>query len=116
MNKTTTSQNSYKLTKNVIAATIAATVNQEANDIQVKLDKASLKDISTLQVLSGNSKTDLDLSGVKQVPAKEEKSSEAPVPTTPTSETSKQSESTSSKAPSDSTKESKAPADTTTKK
>ena len=116
VNKTTTSQNSYKLTKNVIAATIAATVNQEANDIQVKLDKASLKDISTLQVLSGNSKTDLDLSGVKQVPAKEEKSSEAPVPTTPTSETSKQSESTSSKAPSDSTKESKAPADTTTKK
>lgn len=87
--------NSYKLNKNVIAATIAATVNQEVNDIQVKLDKASLKDISTLQVLSGNSKTDLDLSSVKQVPAKEEKSSEAPGSTT---ESSKQPESTSSKA------------------
>lgn len=49
VNKTTTSQNSYKLNKNVIAATIAATVNQEVNDIQVKLDKASLKDISTLK-------------------------------------------------------------------
>ena len=113
VNKTTTSQNSYKLNKNVIAATIAATVNQEVNDIQVKLDKASLKDISTLQVLSGNSKTDLDLSSVKQVPAKEEKSSEAPASTT---ESSKQPESTSSKAPADASKESKAPADTTTKR
>ena len=90
VNKTTTSKNLYTLSKNVIAATIAATINQEANDIQVKLDKASLKDISTLQVLSGNSKTNLDLSGVKQVPAKEEKSSEAPKPTT---EPSKQSDS-----------------------
>lgn len=112
VNKTTTSKNLYTLNKNVIAATIAATVNQEANDIQVKLDKASLKDISTLQVLSGNSKTNLDLSGVKQVPAKEEKSSEAPASTT---ESSKQSESTS-KTPAESSTEAKAPANTTAKR
>lgn len=115
VNKTTTSQNGYTLNKNVITAIIAATVNQEVNDIQVKLDKASLKDINTLQVLSGNSKTDLDLSSVKQVPAKEEKSSEAPVQTTPASESTKPSESTSN-APADSSKESKASADTTTKR
>lgn len=85
LNKTTTSQNKYTLSNNVITATIAAAVNQEDNDIQIKLDKASLKGINTLQLLSGNSKKDIDVSDVKQESTKNDKTPEYTTPSTVTS-------------------------------
>ncbi|MCJ1995638.1 Cna B-type domain-containing protein [Lactococcus piscium] len=75
LNQTTTSKNQYKLNGQVFEATIAPNTSKEENNLSIKLDKASLKGIDSVQLSSGDSKTTLDLSSITQLP---EKSSTVP--------------------------------------
>ena len=77
VNQTATSKNQYALANNEITAEIAAAVNQEANDILVKVSRMSLKGVSTLQITSGTSTTILDVSDVTQLPEKASSTSES---------------------------------------
>ncbi len=99
LNQLTTSKNQYKLNGQVLEATIAPNTSKEENELTIKLDKASLKGIDTVQVSSGDSKTTLDLSGVTQLAEKSIESS------TPASSTS--SSSTKDEAIKEATKETK---------
>ena len=91
LNQLTTSKNQYKLNGLVLEATIAPNTSKEENDLIIKLDKASLKGIDTVEVISGDSKTTLDLSGVTQLPEKSattpESASKTPESSTPASST-----------------------------
>ncbi|MGX7048795.1 aggregation-promoting protein [Lactococcus piscium] len=75
LNQTTASKNQYKLNSQVFEATIAPNTSKEENNLSIKLDKASLKGIDSVELSSGDSKTTLDLSSITQLP---EKSSTVP--------------------------------------
>lgn len=77
VNQTATSKNQYALANNEITAEIVIAVNQEANDILIKVSRMSLKGVSTLQITSGTSTTILDVSDVTQLPEKAFSTSES---------------------------------------
>ena len=88
----------------VLEATIAPNTSKEENDLIIKLDKASLKGVDTVQVSSGESKTTLDLSGVTQLseksaatPESSAKSTESSTPASSTSSSSSKDETTTKK-------------------
>ncbi len=104
LNQLTTSKNQYKLNGQVLEATIAPNTSKEENDLIIKLDKASLKGVDTVQVSSGESKTTLDLSGVTQLseksaatPESSAKSTESSTPASSTSSSSSKDETTTKK-------------------
>ncbi|MDN6013925.1 MAG: hypothetical protein L0I12_09185, partial [Lactococcus sp.] len=101
LNQLTTSKNQYKLNGQVLEATIAPNTSKEENDLIIKLDKASLKGVDTVQVSSGDSKTTLDLSGVTQLP---EKSAATPESAPKTPESSSPASSTTSSSKDEATK------------